>query len=601
MSEFTEDLIYLEKAVSLHGLFRHRIQRSPDRPAYRSYNSELDEWEDTTWSEMGSKVEVWRTALASEDLKPGDRVALSLRNCKEWVVFEQAALSLGLVVIPLYTDDRPDNVAYIINDAAVKLLLAQDGNRWRNLSSSLGTEEAPSLQKVIILNNGANDIDDERVMMANNWLPQQSADITPYPSKPDDLATIVYTSGTTGRPKGVMLSHSNILSVTHSALTMVSIYPGDVFLSFLPLSHTLERSAGYYLPMMSGSTVAYARSVPQLAEDLATVKPTLMIAVPRIFEKVHGRIIQQLESGSIIKKLLFNAAINTGWHRFEKQQGRRGWSPRLLFWPLLKRLVGDKVLAKLGGNLRLVVSGGAPLSPSIARTFIGLGLPLLQGYGLTETSPMISCNLPEDNDPASVGVPLRGIQVRIGENDELEAHSPGVMLGYWNNHTATSAMIDNNNWLKTGDQARIENDHIYITGRIKDILVLSNGEKVPPGDMEQAICLDPLFEQVMVIGEGESFLSALVVLSGEQWPSQAQEFGLDPMSRDSLTDKKLISLLLKRIADQLHDFPSYAKIRRVYLTLEPWTVDNGLLTPTMKVKRAKVLEYLKDEVEALYN
>jgi long-chain acyl-CoA synthetase len=600
MSDSFEDLIYLEKAISLHGLFRMRVQRSANRPAYRSFNKESNEWEDTTWTEMGTEVDRWHQALASEGLKPGDRVALSLRNCKEWVVFEQAVLSMGLVVIPLYTDDRPDNIAYIINDAAVRLLLAQDGGRWNKLASALSTEKAPSLKKIIILNNEKNALHDERVVMAGDWIPENTIPVTPYPSKPDDLATIVYTSGTTGRPKGVMLSHSNILSVAHSALTMVAIYPKDLFLSFLPLSHTLERTAGYYLPMMAGSTVAYSRSITQLADDLATVKPTILIAVPRIFEKIHGRITQQLETGSALKKLLFNAAVNIGWHRFEKQQGRRGWGPCLLFWPLLKRLVGDKVLAKLGGNLRLVVSGGAPLSPAIARTFIGLGLPLLQGYGLTETSPVISCNLPEDNEPASVGVTLRGMEVRIGEHDELEVHSPGVMLGYWNNHTATAAMIDNNGWLKTGDQARIEKGHIYITGRLKDILVLSNGEKVPPGDMENAICLDPLFEQVMIVGEGKSFLGALIVLNGDLWPGVAQDLGLDPMSRESLTNKKVIAMVMRRIAALLHDFPSYAKIRKVFLTLEPWTIDNGLLTPTMKIKRAKVLEYLNNEVEALY-
>jgi len=236
----------------------------------------------------------------------------------------------------------------------------------------------------------------------------------------------------------------------------------------------------------------------------------------------------------------------------------------------------------------------------VARQFIGLGIPLLQGYGLTETSPVVSVNTLEANDPASVGVPLRGVQVRIGDDDELQVKGPGVMLGYWNNHSATAQMIDADRWLHTGDQARIENEHIYITGRLKDILVLSNGEKVPPGDMEMAIALDPLFEQVMVVGEGRSYLSALAVLNAELWPGLAREYGLDPEDPASLAHHKLATDLLGRVRIALRDFPGYAKIRRLSLLLEPWTVDNGLLTPTLKVKRAKVLEQCAGQVEGMY-
>ncbi|MCP4993982.1 MAG: long-chain fatty acid--CoA ligase, partial [Gammaproteobacteria bacterium] len=213
------------------------------------------------------------------------------------------------------------------------------------------------------------------------------------------------------------------------------------------------------------------------------------------------------------------------------------WRPQQLLWPLLNRLVAATIKAKLGGRLRPAVSSGAPLSPEIAEVFIGLGIPILQGYGLTETSPNISVNPMEDNIPASVGVPLRNVEVCIGENAELLVKSPGVMLGYWNNHAATARMIDSDGWLHTGDQARIDqNNHIYITGRIKDILVLSNGEKVPPSDMELAITLDPIFEQAVVIGEGRPYLSALVVLNGDLWPGLTQELGLDPMAPASLQD-----------------------------------------------------------------
>jgi len=213
---------------------------------------------------------------------------------------------------------------------------------------------------------------------------------------------------------------------------------------------------------------------------------------------------------------------------------------------------------------------------------------------------VISVNTFEENDPASVGLPLRGIQVKVGDDDELLVKSPGVMLGYWNNHAATVAMIDPDGWLHTGDQARIENQHIYITGRLKDILVLSNGEKIPPSDMELAVALDPLFEQVMVVGEGKPFLSALLVLSGDLWPSLAQEYALDPNDTQGLNQSRLVNDALKRVRARLTDFPGYAKIRRVILLLEPWSVDNGMLTPTLKIKRQKVLECHADQIARMY-
>lgn len=600
MQEKTADAIPLKEAVTLNGLFRARFFRTPDAVAYRYYDKDADEWRESSWQEMATEVARWQNAMRSLGLEEGDRVALSLRNCREWVMFEQAALGLGLIVIPLYTDDRPDNISFIIEDAGIKLLLIQDAGRWKRLAPALN--ETPSLQSVVMLNGDCSELEaqDERLICADDLLVPGDHKLYAIPEDPHALATIVYTSGTTGKPKGVMLSHNNILSLADLAMQLVNIRPGSVFLSFLPLSHTLERTGGYYLPIMAGATVAFARSVQQLADDLQAVRPTHLISVPRIYERIYSRISTQLSNGPMLKRLLFHAAVAVGWHQFERSQGRRFWHPKLLFHPLLKRLVADKVMSRLGGRMELAISGGAALPPEIAKVFIGLGLPLLQGYGLTETSPVISVNLPYANDPASVGRPLPGIEVRIGADHELQVKSPGVMLGYWNNHTATAEMIGPDGWLNTGDQVHIENDYIYITGRLKDILVLSNGEKIPPSDMELAISLEPMFEQVMVIGEGHSFLAALIVLDTDLWRSFATELEVDPNDPASLHDKKVNTAVIRRIRELLHDFPGYAKIRRVHLSLEPWSIDNGLITPTLKIKRNKVLEYLRKDVEQLY-
>jgi len=603
LGQWTEDLISVESARTLDGLFLQRVRRSGDSVAYRSYDRAAKAWQDYTWSRMGAEVARWQAALREEDLHPGDRVALVLRNCPEWVIFDQACLGLGLVVVPLYTDDRPDNIDYILRDAVVKLLLVQDVGRWKRLAPAIEGNE--TLLRVLINDPGTDTQSlagpDPRVRQVDDWLPAENAEPHRRNGDPHTLASIVYTSGTTGRPKGVMLSHYNMLSVAHASLTVIDCYREDTFLSFLPLSHTLERTAGYYLPIMTGSTVAYARSIGQLAQDLEWVRPTALIAVPRICERVYGRLNEQMASKSAVARLLFETAISVGWRHFLHRQGRRGWHPSLLLWPLLRKLVASKISSKLGGRLRIAVSGGAPLSPEIAKVFIGLDIPIIQGYGLTETSPVISVNTLEDNEPASVGLPLRGIKVKIGEKDELLVKSPGVMMGYWNNHAATTRMIDSDGWLHTGDQARIERGHIYITGRIKDILVLSNGEKVPPGDMELAILLDPLLEQVMVVGEGQAYLSAMAVLNADHWPGLAQDNGLDPMSPESLSNQKLNTLVLGRLKHALKDFPGFAKIRRVTLLLEPWTVDNGLLTPTLKVKRARVLERYAQQIGAMYS
>ncbi len=594
----SEGFIRCAEAGTLSGLLVERLRRSPHGEAYRAYDKGNKAWYSLSWSQFSQQVARWQAALSKLGLKAGDRVALSLHNGPQWACFDQAALGLGLVVVPLYTDDRAENVAYILEQTASKLLLLHDEARWRRIAHALA--EHDQLQHIVLLDGGPQE-GDNRLIAAPRLLPEGKYELQCVPQQPHALASIIYTSGTTGRPKGVMLSHHNILSIADAALQLVQIDSNDTFLSFLPLSHTLERTAGYYLPMMAGATVAYARSIPQLASDLLTIQPTVLISVPRIYERIHGKLSQQLQQSSALKRALFNAAVNVGWHQFEFQQGRCAWHPKLLLHPLLQQLVANKLQQRLGGRLRFAISGGAPLPPEIARLFIGLGITLLQGYGLTETSPVISVNTPQNNLPSSVGPPMPGIEVRIGPDQELQARGPGVMLGYWNNPQATAAVIDDEGWLGTGDQAHIEKSgHITITGRLKDILVLSNGEKVAPGEMEIAITLNPLFEQVMIIGEARPYLAALLVLNQELWPKLAAECGVAPDSPHALQDKGVLKRVQKLVSEQLSGFPGYVKVRRVYLTLETWNVDNGLLTPTLKVKRPRVMAHLNEEIERLY-
>jgi long-chain acyl-CoA synthetase len=601
------DVIRVETAVTLDGLFRERVRRSAQMVAYRDYDRSTGKWRDLTWAQMDERIAHWQRALAQENLCTGDRVAVMLRNCPEWVTFEHAALRLGLVVVPLYTADRPDNAAHILCDAGVRVLLLEDRAQWDAFYEVRG--QLADLVRVITIQGSERKGEDDLVLALHDWLPDRSAESSPDQAvettnterDPHQLATIIYTSGTSGRPKGVMLSHHNILTNAHSCLQVVHIRRNDLLLSFLPLSHTFERTGGYYAPMMGGATVAHARSVHQLQEDLLTIRPTLLISVPRIYERIYAGIRAKLAEGSALSRKLFNLAVEIGYSRFEHQQGRAPWRMSHLLWPILKLLVAKKLMAKLGGRLREAMSGGAALSSHVAKVFIGLGLPVLQGYGMTETSPVVCANTTEDNVPTSVGRPIPGVEVKLGEHDALLIRGPNVMLGYWKNPEATRAILSPDGWLNSGDIARIdEHGRVTITGRLKEIIVMSTGEKVPPADMESAILRDPLFEQVMLVGEGRSYLAALVVLNSQNWENIAGQYNLDSDWHRLLRNQKLEEILLQRIDHQIKEFPGYARLYRVALAQEPWTVENGMLTPTLKLRRGHVQERYKAEIARLY-
>jgi long-chain acyl-CoA synthetase len=598
MTHLTEDIITPEAAQTLSGLFDERVRRTPDSTAYKYFDEKTNSWEVCSWSEMASEISRWRTAMSREGLSSGDRVAIWICNCKEWVIMDQAALGLGLVVVPLFCNDRAENVAYILKDAGVKFLLIDNEDYWVSLDSV--PDKPGGLELIVSMNRFTEDDNKDTVRFVDEWLPDKGNDIDLPPVKSDDLATIVYTSGTTGRPKGVKLSHHNILWNSFGGLNRVTVYREDIFLSFLPLSHTFERTVGYYIPVMAGAAVAYNRSIHRLVEDFKAVGPTLLVSVPRIFERVYAKIMEELEERHTVIERLFEWAVELGWKRFEYEQGREEWGLSFLLWPFADMLFAKKIRDGFGGCIRAIVTGGAPLSIDVAKVFLAAGVPLLQGYGMTESGPVISVNMINDNIPSSVGTPYEDAEVRIGRDDELLVRSPGVMLGYLNNPEATSEVIDSEGWLHTGDKVRIENGHIFITGRIKEIIVMANGEKVSPHDIEMVIDMDPFIEQVMIVGEGKPYLSALVVLNRDKEDDIASKFGLKPDDPGFLKNKRIEQLIIDRIASRLHSFPGYAKVRRAALIGEPWTVDNELITPTLKLRRKRIIELYSTEIHELY-
>lgn len=555
----------IEKATSIPELFDQRVKLSPDKAAYRQYVDGT--WKTKTWSEVAHEVGRWQAALKQEGLVAGDRVGVCMPNRTEWVLVDQAAMGLGLITVPLFYNDRVDNMAWCLNHAEVELLILEDGQIWTDLA-----DQVKSIKKAIYIENKPAE-SGNRLISVDSWLPA-TADYTLNTTiKADDVASIVYTSGTTGRSKGVMLTHNNLTSDVFALSTACEqITHDDVFLSFLPLSHMFERTVGYYIAITVGALVIFARGIQELAEDMVSQQPTVMVCVPRIFERIYGKVQAGLPAGSL-KRRLFENAVAIGWRRY---RNKASFADNL-FWPLLDLLVGKKLRGRMGGKVRFILLGGAPMPAHLFETFIGLGMTFLHGYGLTETSPVISFNRVKDNEPFSVGRPLDGVEVRLAEKNELAVRGAIIMKGYLNNTEATAEAIDSDGWFHTGDVAEIREGRIYITGRLKDIIVLTNGEKVPPGDIEQAILSDPDFEQVMLIGEGRPKLGLVVV--------------------SVIADEQQ---LRQRANALLHDFPGYARIDGVVRIGEAWTVENGLLTPTLKPKRNKIEARYKDQIDAMY-
>lgn len=539
----------------------HQWRHQPQKVLYRQYVKET--WHDYDVATLIALVSRWQAGFSAAGLKPGERVALCMKNSVQWVAADLAAHGLGLVVVPLYVDDNADNLAWCIQNSGARILIADHLRFLPVLQKSL--TQLPQ----IVLTRG---VATSPALGLDDWLPTAAEGFSIIEQSPDALATIVYTSGTMGRPKGVMLSHRNILTNITGIIDAYPVYEADSLLSVLPLSHMFERTAGYYLPLYVGAVVIYCRGINELAQDMAEQRPTVIMGVPRLFERILKRIDERLAS-SPLKRWIFHQAAKSGWRRFKKEM--RFYDPLILktIYPKIAKPLSER----LGGRLREAVVGGAALDQRVAETLIGLGIPLLQGYGLTEASPVVSVNRVGRNDPASVGEPLRDVEIKLNEFSELLVRGPTVMQGYWANTGSAPGPVDAEGWLNTGDIVELKENRIYIRGRSKNILVLSNGEKIAPEDIERAIMHDAVFEQVMVVGEGKPYLTLLAVVR-------------DGDEQD----------LLRRANQQIKHLPRWARIRRVIIAEQPWSLETGLMTPTLKIKRNAVYERFLPRIETVY-
>lgn len=584
-----------------------RAKIAPHTEALRQFDRRSNSWERISYRDLDERIQQWRKAFCKLGLQRGDRVAILLPNGVDAICCDQAVLANGCVPVPLHAIDTAGSSAFIIADSQASVLVTNRQSRWDAIY--LTHTVMPNLRHVIFTEESSPESRQDGVQQwdLESWLATGHG-VTELPAAPneEDLAAIVYTSGTTGRPKGVMLTHKNVVSNVINTLKTVSPGPGDVFLSFLPLSHTFERMAGYYLALGMGCTIVFTRSIQQLAEDFRIVRPNVIISVPRIYERIYAKVQNKLARESKFVRFLFSWAVEVGWRRFCRKYGLPITEESFAFldpivWPILERLVSKTLLNQFGGQLRIAISGGAALNSKVAKAFCGLGLPIIQGYGMTESSPIIAGNSLSYNHPSTVGKPLPQTQVRLGEDNEIQVSSPSVMKGYWNRPQATREAFTEDGWLKTGDVGEFDSEgFLRIVGRIKEIIVTSTGEKVPPADLELAIEIDPLFEQAYVIGENRPFISTIVVLNKEEWRKLAETLDLDPNDPESLMATVTRNAILKRIKSAVKDFPQYALPRNVHMTLEPWTIENGLLTPTLKLKRKVLAEKFAPQIQALY-
>lgn len=563
-------------------------------------------WRGETWREVEARVGAFAAGLADFDLQPGDRVALVAENRPEWTIADLAVMIAGGVTVPAYTTNTVENHVHVLSDSGACLaIVSTDALAKRLLPACVkaGISQVIAMEPLSDVPDGITVHDFDALVAANRGeaATEHARELAVRPKR-DDMACIIYTSGTGGLPTGVMLSHGNMLCNVMGADHFLRTLPGltegeEVFLSFLPLSHSYEHTVGQFVPMSIGARVYYAESLDKLIQNIAEVRPTIMTAVPRLYESIRGRILHGAAQAGGLKEAMLHKAVEIGTRRYE---GRLGPIDRLID-PLLTRLVRRKVQARFGGRLKAFVSGGAPLNPDVGKFFIALGMRVLQGYGQTESAPVVSVNLPHNNKLDAVGPPLKGVEVKIAEDGEILVRGELVMLGYWNQPEKTAETVKDG-WLHTGDVGEQDVDgFLKITDRKKDIIVNSGGDNISPQRVEGVLCLEPEIGQAMVYGDKRPHLVALVVPEAEWLKTWAGENGKPGQDLDSLhADPDLHKALSAAIERANKELSVIERVRRVLPADAPFTVDNAMLTPSMKIRRHIIKQEYGARLEGLY-
>jgi long-chain acyl-CoA synthetase len=594
--------------TSMGAIFQNRAAEHGET-ALVAYKNKAGVYEDISWNKINEMVREVGLFLISRGVQPGDKIALFSPNRYEWWVADLAILSIGAVNVPIYATNSAKESEYIIDNSDSKMCFVGTKDHMERILEA--KRQLPNLGEIIIFDEL--DAPVEGVMGLDTAMEEGRAyenkgafDERLRPINIEDVATIIYTSGTTGNPKGVMLTHKNFVSnVTQLYNVAPSFFEGEqIFLSFLPLSHSLERTVGYYAPIYLGKKVAFAEDVTKLVENLKEIRPTFMVSVPRIYEKAHAGILAKVAGGSAVKQALFGWAMGLAKKNLPyicNDKPRTGWFA--FQYNLADKIIFSKLKDALGMD-RLIgaISGGGPLSVSDAEFFLGMGIRILEGFGLTETTPVTNGNKPSKIKPGKVGPPVQDTEIKIGEGGEVLIKGPQVMKGYYKNDAATKEAFTDDGFFRTGDIGEIDEDqYLKITGRIKDLIVTSGGKNISPSNIENSLLASGFIEQVAVIGDNRKFLSALIVPAFESLETWAKEKNISFGSRKELVENaEVIKLFEKEIEEGMKDYARVEQIRKFHLMEKEWSQDTDELTPTMKLKRMVVNKKYAAEIEGMY-
>lgn len=548
-----------------------------------------------SYAELEKEVYRAACALKSIGVEKSAVVAIFSENSKDWAILDWAVLTLGAVVVPIYPTLLEDQVGYILKDANPTVVFAGDSKLAELVERAC---VASKVNCTVVVLHGVSAgrisfsellIGTDSILEFDKWREGVKEIL------PDDLATIIYTSGTTGEPKGVELTHRAFTFLCATTTHNLPISQSDLFLSFLPLSHVYERMAGHFLPISVGAEIAYSESLRTLAQDIISAKPTIFLTVPRFLESVKSKIMTSVAEGPKWKQKLFTIVASRGLARM-----KAGFKPVGFMGGLLDKMVGAKIRERFGGKLRFLVSGGATLPADLAEFYAAFGINVIQGYGLTETAPVITIDHPERPVPASVGEILPGIEVRIADDGEILMRGPSLMRGYHNKPEETAKAIDSNGWFYTGDLGRLEGQRLWITGRKKDIIVMANGKNVGPEGIENLLKASQYIEEVMVIGDDMDYIAALIVPVPEMLKHFCHENELDTSHLNEMVEYLQVRDLIKKEIDNVNKrLPDFERVKKFVLLPYSWTQETGEMTPTLKIKRRVIREKFAKEIASI--
>ncbi len=593
---------------TIHLMFFSKANRYGDKCALKVKRS--GKYCNISWLEFERNVREFAYGLLCLGLEVGDKVGLLSENRPEWAYSDLAILTIGCVDVPIYTTDVPPQIEYILLNSESKMVIVSNREHLQKILTI--KSKLPHLRKIIVF-DPPQEIKDEDIMAFEVviQLGRDSAarvrtefESRSQATKKGDLASIIYTSGTTGPPKGVCLTHDNFLSNCRSSADLLSsLGEGDINLSFLPLSHVFERMAGYYLPLYLGGTIAYAENMESVPQNLREVKPTVVCAVPRFYEKMQSNIMNIIAQSPPAKQAIFNWALKVAKAHTDAKLNNIWPSPLVCIgYSIAKILVFSKLKQAVGGRLKFFISGGAPLSKELAEFFYSVGILILEGYGLTETSPVISANAVDGFKFGSVGKPIKDVEVKIASDGEILTRGPNIMTGYYKNEVATKETIDSDGWLHTGDIGYINGEgYLHITDRKKDIIITAGGKNIAPQNIENLIKADSYIQEVVLYGDKRPYISALVVPNFDALKGLALRQGIPYVTVEELVrHPRVYEFIAKRIEERQKDLARYEKIKKFTLLDRNLSIEGGEITPTLKVKRKVISEKYKETLDRMY-